>query len=154
MRMCAKPVAGNSDSLRIEYFPIPNERREYNYVVMVTRFRAKYIWVRQRGRTTWELPGGHVEPNESPEGASVRELMEETGALAFTIEPVCDFSINKFGLVSYNRLSLARITSLGPLNGSEIEEVALFNEPPENLTHDEIQPMLLDRVWMWSSGEI
>jgi 8-oxo-dGTP diphosphatase len=27
----------------------------------------------------WELPGGTVEPNETPEAAAIRELAEETG---------------------------------------------------------------------------
>ena len=32
-----------------------------------------------RGDIVWNFPGGHVEPNEIPEAACVRELKEETG---------------------------------------------------------------------------
>lgn len=31
------------------------------------------------GRDTWSLPGGRVEPGETPEQACVREVCEETG---------------------------------------------------------------------------
>jgi mutator protein MutT len=34
--------------------------------------------------STWDLPGGHVEPGESPDAALVRELREELG---IAIEP-------------------------------------------------------------------
>ncbi len=33
----------------------------------------------RRGRLTWCLPKGHIEPGESPEQAAVREVREETG---------------------------------------------------------------------------
>jgi ADP-ribose pyrophosphatase YjhB (NUDIX family) len=34
------------------------------------------------GAGTWGLPGGHLEHDETPEGAAVRELAEETGLRA------------------------------------------------------------------------
>lgn len=33
----------------------------------------------KKGRTLWSLPKGHIEPNETPEQAAVREVKEETG---------------------------------------------------------------------------
>lgn len=40
----------------------------------------------KRGRTLWSLPKGHIEPNESPEQAAVREVREETGIDAVIVQ--------------------------------------------------------------------
>jgi 8-oxo-dGTP diphosphatase len=42
---------------------------------------------------TWDLPGGHVEPNESAEGALVRELREELGITL--LEPLGPHSFSR-----------------------------------------------------------
>jgi ADP-ribose pyrophosphatase YjhB (NUDIX family) len=34
---------------------------------------------REPGRGSWSVPGGRVEPGETPEGAVEREVLEETG---------------------------------------------------------------------------
>lgn len=40
--------------------------------------RDRFVVVRHRDRG-WELPGGHVEDDETPHEAAVREFAEETG---------------------------------------------------------------------------
>jgi 8-oxo-dGTP pyrophosphatase MutT (NUDIX family) len=43
--------------------------------------------IRQIDRRYWITPGGAIEPGESPEGAVVRELAEETGLCVATVGP-------------------------------------------------------------------
>ncbi|WP_165986100.1 NUDIX hydrolase [Streptomyces sp. YIM 98790] len=50
------------------------------YVLVVLRDRrGRLLLVHERGRACWELPGGGIEPGESPREAAVRELREEAG---------------------------------------------------------------------------
>lgn len=40
---------------------------------------SKFLLVKHRKAGKWLQPGGHVEPNEDPEEAALRETFEETG---------------------------------------------------------------------------
>lgn len=40
---------------------------------------SKFLLVKYRKAGKWLQPGGHVEPNEDPEEAALRETFEETG---------------------------------------------------------------------------
>ena len=103
--------------------------------------------MRHHRRDTWEIPGGHVEKNESADEAAGRELMEETGAVDFKLECVATYSVLKNGETGFGRLYLADISKLGPIPDiSEIAEVKAMASLPENLTHPDIQPHLFQRI--------
>lgn len=65
------------------------ELPDYVSVIALTASR-ELLLVRQHrpvvGRETLELPSGHVDPGERPEDAARRELLEETGFEAPTLE--------------------------------------------------------------------
>lgn len=131
---------------RVEFHNLDDDVKRFNFVVMATQHQGKWVWLRQFGLNSWEIPGGHIENDETPEMAARRELWEETGAIDYKLTPVSDFSIWNNGKSSYNRLFYCEVFEFGELPKSEIEEIRLQNNIPEILTHGDIQPKLLQKV--------
>lgn len=124
---------------------VPDKR--FTYSVIAARFDGNWIYVRHHKRDTWEIPGGHIEEDETPDEAAKRELMEETGALVFDIECVATYSVYKNGETGFGRLYLAEVKEIGPVPDiSEIAETLLLEYLPANLTHPDIQPQLFDMI--------
>ncbi len=131
--------------MKVDFHEIIPERNLL-YVVIVTRYKNKWVFVRQKGKDTWEIPGGHIEQNEPADDAARRELAEETGAKKFDIKPICDFSVQDTdGKLNYSRLYYAEVYEFGELGDYEIEEIMLCDKLPDKLTHPTIQPMLFEK---------
>lgn len=130
----------------IKINPLSNDPTGLKYVIIITKFRDQWVFVRNKLRDTWEIPGGHIEPDETPDYAASRELMEETGAVEFNIHAVSDYSVEIEGIITAGRLYYAQIQKLGNLPESEIAEVILLDQLPEKLTYPLIQPILFESV--------
>lgn len=117
------------------------------YAVIIARYQGKLLWCRHQDRDTWEIPGGHIEPGETAIEAAVRELQEETGALDFTIAPVCWYNLifDNGHHGSASLLCIADVHTMGELH-SEIAEVRTFDETPSALTYPKIQPFFLEEA--------
>lgn len=63
------------------------------FAVIIARTDGKWIFCKHRERDTYEVPGEHREKGEDILSAAKRELMEETGAVDFTIKPICVYSV-------------------------------------------------------------
>ncbi|MGN0778166.1 MAG: NUDIX domain-containing protein [Aristaeellaceae bacterium] len=117
------------------------------FAVILARYHGQYIFCQHRERNTLEMPGGHREPGESILQAARRELQEETGAVAFTLSPVCCYSVTgptraqPEGGQSFGLLCVADVTVLGALD-SEIARIILMDTLPERMTYPFIQPLL------------
>ncbi|NLY44579.1 MAG: NUDIX domain-containing protein [Tissierella sp.] len=122
------------------------ENSRLKFAVIMARYKGKWIFVKHKLRSTWEIPGGHREKDEDINITASRELVEETGAKDFKMTPVCIYSVNRDGSDSFGQLFYAQVESLDELSGSEIGEIGLFDKLPENLTYPLIQPYLFDKI--------
>ena len=115
---------------------------ELKFVVICARFEGKWLMSRHKKRDTWETQGGHIEQGETPEAAARRELYEESGVKYAVLYPLCDYcGYDDYGYAN-GAVFLADIHHLGDLPESEMQEVRLFAEMPEELTYPDVSPKL------------
>ncbi len=120
------------------------------FAVILSRSEGKWVFCKHKERDTYEIPGGHREDNEAIDDTARRELIEETGAISFTIAPVCVYSVtDRTGVIdageeSYGMLYYAEIEAFEEELHSEIERIELFDEMPKRLTYPLIQPFLME----------
>ena len=120
------------------------------FAVIIAKTDGKWVFCKHKERDTYEVPGGRRDPGETILETAKRELWEETGAIDFTIEPVCVYSvkgktrINKTDDdISYGMLYVADIFSFEKELHSEIEKIIITDELVTNWTYPLIQPKLL-----------
>ena len=63
------------------------------FAVIIAKTNGQWVFCKHRERDTYEIPGGHREPGEDILTTARRELREETGAVDFTIRPICAYSV-------------------------------------------------------------
>ena len=132
--------------LQCKIYPL-NTLKTYKYTVICSYYNGKWVLSKHKKRDTYETQGGRIENGETPLECAKRELYEESGIVDATIYPVCDY-------VGYNHISssngqvfLAVVHSLDKLPESEMCEVRLFEELPNNLTYPNVSPHLYNEAY-------
>ena len=127
------------------YESVPDEKLKF--AVIIARKDGQWIFCRHKARDTYEIPGGHREPGEAIEETARRELYEETGALQYTLNPVCVYSVtapdNFDGQETFGKLFFAAVETLEGELHSEIGSILQTENLPDRWTYPEIQPKLL-----------
>lgn len=122
------------------------------FAVIISKTNGKWVFCKHRERDTYEVPGGHRENGEDILTTAKRELREETGAVDFTIKPICAYSVKGKTRInvsdddeSFGMLFLADIVSFEEIH-SEMEKILITDDLVDNWTYPLIQPKLLEEA--------
>ena len=113
------------------------------FAVIISKSNGKWVLCKHNERNTLEVPGGTREKGEKILETAERELHEETGAIKYTIEPICVYSVENEQSETFGMLYYAEITDFENELHSEIEKVFLLDSLPDNWTYPLIQPELI-----------
>ena len=122
------------------------------FAVIISKTNGKWVFCKHKERNTYEVPGGHREENETILETAKRELKEETGALDFSVSPICVYSVtgknkvNETGEETYGMLFFADIKTFENELHSEMEKVLITDTLVENWTYPLIQPKLIEEA--------
>ena len=94
------------------------------FVIVHATYQGKSLFVFNRKRNHWELPGGLIDEGEAPHESAIRELGEESGQ---TVHSVDYASWMKFQLAPDNRIEL------GVLYTCDIKTILPF-EPNDEIS--------------------
>ncbi len=115
-------------------------------VIVLDKSLAKILLVKRRDVPIWVLPGGHIEEDETPIQAAVRETKEESGFNVKIIRQVAKY-LHKDGS-KRNYLFEARIASGRATLSRESKAVEFFDiENLPELRHPLISGWLADRAF-------
>lgn len=131
--------------LKVHFYETASDE-VFQFAVIVSQYKGKWVFCKHRERTTYECPGGRREENESINETAKRELWEETGAKKYDLKPVCVYSVVRDSEESFGMLYFADIIEFEKLPPFEMEKMELFEELPKEWTYPLIQPFLLEQV--------
>ena len=99
------------------------------FALVVARHGGRALLVFNRWRQHWELPGGVVDPGETPRACATRELLEETGQEAGELR-YCGLMRIRFrsGKTELGALYTTELPPLRPFTpNEEVERIALWD---------------------------
>ncbi len=95
------------------------------YGIVFNVAKSEVLLIKRRDIPVWVLPGGGLDPGETPEEGAIREVLEETGLQSSIVRKVAEYlPVNK--MTKFSHLFECRIMSGSMKTGAETKDVSFF----------------------------
>ncbi len=146
------PVANHGGTTLEAILEVPEARlsapleHPLTHALVVARHAGRHLLLFNRYRKRWELPGGIIEPGETPRACAARELAEETGQLATELVYRGLMHVRfASGKEEFGALYTTELEELRPFSANEeAERIALWDGREDIGDVEEIDAALLD----------
>lgn len=139
------PVVGARGDRLLEFASVEESQLGSIFpALMIAKHACGFLVVYNAWRKCWELPGGLVEPDETPLAAAIREFAEESGQTPENVRLVGRIQINEPAKerIIAGAVFACDLIELAPFTpNEEIDAVAVW--PGEGLELDAIDLALL-----------
>ena len=121
---------------------------DYTEVVIIPFYKNNFIMTYHSKRKGWEFPKGTKEENENLLQCAVRTTFEGTGAILSNIKPIGYYTLNKDNIGYSTIIYYGDVAIFEPKpRWSETDLVKLFDELPQNVSHDyELYKLILKNL--------
>ena len=145
--LCVNYIAG--EKMKVNFYDTVNDEL-IKFAVIITKSNGKWVFCKHRERDTYEVPGGHRECGENIDDTAKRELYEETGAIDYSITPICVYSVvsdeKNTENETFGKLHFAEVYKFEEQLHSEIEKKILTDDLIDDWTYPLIQPKLIEEA--------
>lgn len=93
--------------------------------ILFNEDRTKVLLIKRRDIPTWVIPGGGIDPGESPIDTVLREMKEETGFRVGVVRKVAEYSPVNW-MTQFSHIFECKILDGSPSLGKETKQIAFF----------------------------
>lgn len=134
-----------SESFVVFYDEVPLSK--VKFVVIISKYKGQWVFCKHKGRETYELPGGMREDGEEVVATAKRELIEETGALKFSIKPLFGYSTKSVNFYNnseaFGMVYFSEIYEFSSSLMYEIDKRILLYTLPLKWAYESIHPKIM-----------